>query len=139
MEQTDQPTGISNRLLVPDNLFLSTIAFVFRLVVVFLATKLLVCLAHGEDKEEGVRRARHESKQFWLVNAEDVMERELLRETKLVDERGHDIWIVFCRNISALLLSCASCCLTQRNEPLLPHRHVGVVFSHGDVHCREYA
>lgn len=98
MKQADQATSIPDCLFVPDNLFLGTVTLVFRLVFVFLTTKLLVCLAHREDKEEGVGRSRHESEQLRLVNAEDVMECEFLRKTEFVDEGGHDLRIVFCQS-----------------------------------------
>lgn len=51
MEQTDQTTGITNSLLVPDDLFIWAMTLIFRLVLVFLYSKLFVCLTDGEDEE----------------------------------------------------------------------------------------
>ena len=86
MKQSNQATSIPNGLLVPYHFFLSTVTVIFRLVTVFLATGLFVCLAHWKDKKEGVGRPRHESEQLGFVDAEDVMECELVRKAKLVDE-----------------------------------------------------
>jgi hypothetical protein len=86
MKQSNQATSIANGLLVPYNFFLSTMTVILRLVAIFLATELLVCLAYWKDKKEGVGRPRHKSEQLGLVDAEDVMECELVRKPKLVDE-----------------------------------------------------
>lgn len=96
MEQADQSAGVCDCLFVPDHFFLVTVSIVLGLVLVFLAAELLVCLAHGKDKKEGVGRSRHESEQLRLIDAEDVMECELLREAKLVNEGRHDLGVVLC-------------------------------------------
>ena len=84
MEQSDQTTCVADCLLVPDDLFAGTRACILGFVLVFFAPKLLICLAHGEDKQQGVSRARYEREQLGFVDAEDVMECELIRETELV-------------------------------------------------------
>lgn len=95
MEKANQPTSIANGLLVPDNLFLRAVSLVFCLFLVFLDAELLVCLADGKNKQQGVGRPRHKSKEFRLVDAEDVVEGQLLRQAELVDEARHDLWVVF--------------------------------------------
>lgn len=107
MEQANQATGISDCLFVPDDLFCIAASIVVRLVLVLLATECLVCLAHGEDQQEGVSGSRHKGEQLGLVDAEDVMEGELVRETQLVDEGGHDLWVVLCETCQA------GCCCSQ--------------------------
>lgn len=94
MEKADQTTGIANCLLVPDDFFFRAVALIQRLVFVLLNTELLVGLANGEDEEQGMGRAGHEGEQLGLVDAEDVVECKLLRQPKLVDESGHDFWVV---------------------------------------------
>lgn len=96
MEQANQPAGICDCLLVPNHFFLVTVSIVFRLVLVFLAAELLVCIAHWEDEEESMCRSGNESEQLWLINAEDIMECELLREAKLVNQSRHDLGVVLC-------------------------------------------
>ena len=97
VKQPDQTTGIPDCLLVPDYLFSGAVAVVLGLVCVLVATELLVCVAHREDQKEGMGGARHKGEQLGLVNAEDVMEGELLGEAKLVDKRGHDLGVVLCK------------------------------------------
>jgi nicotinamide riboside kinase len=69
--------------------------------LVLLLAEVLVCLANWEYKEECVCRPRNKCKQLGLVDAEDIVEGELLGETKLVYERGHDLWVVFCDGMLA--------------------------------------
>lgn len=99
MKESDQATSIPNCLFVPDHLFVSTMTFILRHVSILLATELLVCSAHWENEKESMGWPRHESEQLGLVDAEDVMECELVRETELVHERGHDLWVVLCRDV----------------------------------------
>ena len=94
MEQSDQTTCVADGLLVPDDLLTSTRACILGFVLVFFAPKLLICLAHGEDKQQGVSRARYEREQLGFVDAEHVVEGKILRKAKLVDERGHDLGVV---------------------------------------------
>ena len=103
MEQSDQTTCVADCLLVPDDLFASTRACILGFVLVFFASKLLICVAHGKDKQQGMGRARYEREQLGFVDAEHVVEGQLLRKAKLVDERGHDLRVVLCktRRVSA--------------------------------------
>ena len=108
MEQSDQTTCVADCLLVPDDLFTSTRACILGSVLVFFASKLLICLAHGKDKQQGMGRARYECEQLGFVDAEHVVEGKLLRKAKLVDERGHDLRVVLCktRRVSADAPAC---------------------------------
>lgn len=74
-------------------------SIVFRPVLVFLAAEPLVCLAHREDKEEGMSGSGDESEQIRLINTEDVMKRELLREAKFVNKRRHNLRVVLCETV----------------------------------------
>jgi hypothetical protein len=108
VEQSDQTTCVADCLFVPDDLFASTRAGILRFVLVFFASKLLVCLAHGKDKQQGVGRARYEGEQLGFVDAEHVVESKLLGKAKLVDERGHDLRVVLykTRRVSADAPAC---------------------------------
>lgn len=78
MEQADQTTGIANGLFIPHNLLIRTVALVLGPVFVFLNAELLVCVADREYQEQGMRWAGHEGKQLRLVDAEDIVESQLL-------------------------------------------------------------
>jgi hypothetical protein len=62
---------------------------------VLLASELLVVLAARKDEEERVGGARDEGEEVWIVDAEDVMEREAARESKVMDEGCHYLRVVF--------------------------------------------
>jgi hypothetical protein len=51
VEQADEATGITDGLLVPDDLFIRTMALIFCLVFVFLNAECLVGVTNGEDEE----------------------------------------------------------------------------------------
>ena len=96
MEQANKTTSITDCLLVPDDLFIRTMTLVLVLVLVFLHAEGLVRLTDRKDEEQSVRGPRDERKQLGLVDAEDVMEFELLGQAELVNERRHDVWVVLC-------------------------------------------
>jgi hypothetical protein len=96
VEQANQTTGVADSLLVPNNLLVWTVALVFWPIFVFLDAKLLVCLAHREYEEEGMGGSRYESKEFRVVDAEDVVKGKLVRQAELVNKSRHDLWVVLC-------------------------------------------
>ena len=79
MEQANQTTSIADGLLVPHDFLVWAVALVLWLILVFLDTELLVCVAHGEDEKESMGRPRNEGKELGIVYAKDVMECELVR------------------------------------------------------------
>lgn len=94
MKQADQTTCVTDRLLVPNDLFIWAMTLVLGTVFVFLNAEFLVRLADGEDEKQGVRRTGDEGEQFGLVDAEDVVKCELLGQAELVDQRGHYLWVI---------------------------------------------
>jgi hypothetical protein len=84
VEQADEATRVADRLFVPHDLFVRPMTLVDLAISVLLLAEVLVCLADREYKEKCVGRPRDECKQLGLVDAEDIMESELLGETKLV-------------------------------------------------------
>lgn len=94
MEKADQAASIANGLFVPDHLFVWATAGVLGAVFVFLDAELLVRLTHGKDEKQGISRPRNKGEELWIVDAEDIVELELLGEAQVVDERGHDLGVV---------------------------------------------
>jgi hypothetical protein len=96
VKQADQAAGISNCLLIPNHLLFRTMALVLGAVFVFLDAELLICLTDGKHQKQRVGGPRDEGEQFRLVDAEDIVESQLLGQAELVDKRGHDVRIVLC-------------------------------------------
>ena len=98
MQQADQTASIADGLLVPDDLFARPVSLVVLFRLVFLHTESLVRVGDGEDEEERIGGAWHEGQQLRLVDAENIMERQLPGQPQIVHQRRHDVGVVFWRD-----------------------------------------
>ena len=76
MQDANQPTGISNRLLIPHNRLFSSLPLIFSLATIFLSSEVLIGFADWEDEEKGVCWARNEGEEVWVLDAEHVVKGE---------------------------------------------------------------
>lgn len=104
MQQSHQAASVANRLLVPDDLFVRAATLVLGAVFVFFDAELLICLIHRKYQEQSMGGAGHKGEQLGLVDAENIVEVELLAETELVHECAHHLWIVLWCTVSGVLV-----------------------------------
>jgi hypothetical protein len=83
-------------LLEPDDRFVGARTGVGQEGAIFGAAEGLVGGCDGEDEKEGVGGARKKGQERGLSERVDVVVGKRLRQTELVDEVSHYLWIVFC-------------------------------------------
>lgn len=96
MKQPNQAARVADGLLVPNNGLALPGTFVLGLCGILVPAEFLVRLADREDEEQRVRRARNESEELWLVDAEDIVEGEFRGQAELVHECIHHLRVVLC-------------------------------------------
>lgn len=96
VKQPDQAARVADGLLIPNNGLTLPRTFVLGLCGILVPAELLVRLADREDEEQRVRRARNESEELWLIDAEDIVEGEFRGQAELVHECIHHLRVVLC-------------------------------------------
>lgn len=76
MQNTNHTAGIPDGLLEPNWIFLVPLILVFGLPLIFLTSIFFIALGYREDEEQSKSRPRHERKNFWLGDGEDIVECE---------------------------------------------------------------
>ena len=79
VQQANQAACIANGLLVPDHFLAGAAAGVLGPFFVLGGAESLVGVAGGEGEQQSECRTRHKGEQLVVVNAENVVERELGR------------------------------------------------------------
>jgi hypothetical protein len=76
MQQTNQPTRIPNRLLIPNDRLLGPLPCILNPIFIFFKAELFISFRDREDEEEGEGGARNEREKGRIVDRENVMEGE---------------------------------------------------------------
>lgn len=84
MQDTDQPTRVPDRLLIPNYRLPFTLSLVFRLIFIFAHARCFVGGADGEDEEERGCGAGHEGQHVRVGDAVNIVEGEGGGKTELV-------------------------------------------------------
>jgi hypothetical protein len=94
MKQPNQPAGVANGLLEPQNFLLRPRTRIFLRVFVFFEAKSLIGFCNRKDEKQSVGWPGDEGEQLGFIDAENIVETDSGAQTKLVKERGHHLWIV---------------------------------------------
>lgn len=78
VKKADEAASVADGLLVPDDLFIGTVALVLWAICVLLNAELFIGLTHGEYEEQSVGWAWNKGKQLGFVDAEDIVKRQFL-------------------------------------------------------------
>jgi hypothetical protein len=94
VQESNQATGVSDGLLVPQHRLVWTLSFVLCSLRVLLNSEEFVWFADREDEEESASGSRNECEEVGIIDAEDVVEGERFGETELMDKGRHDFGVV---------------------------------------------
>lgn len=95
MQQSHHTTGILDSLRPPQDRLCISLALVFIRQAIFCHAVALVHGTNWEHKKKSERWAGDESEEVGIGQGINVVHLESVRDTKLVDERGHELRVRF--------------------------------------------